>query len=607
MTDIAVSFTMLHISLLLVAAIMAFILKMRNKSQIHYVFLSYLFFMILWDIGLLMETYADLFEWKTYNFYLSVTHIGLIFTPLAMLLFGLIFARSKIVFTKRYLLLLIIPALSAVIYMTNDLHGLFYIKYSLNNSETMPGYYFLVHAVYSYGCFITGLFFLIRTSIKNSGLISRQSLLIIIGTMIPLIVNVMATFNLAELNAYATPVAFSIAVVMYAYAIMKFNFLNIVPIALKNVVDLISDSFVVLNEEMRIVDFNRTFADMFEYFYRIKRNDYFPDLLDVKLKMGINGDELSEFITKARKSRKAETFERHIREGSFDKYFMIEVTSIYSRRNYLGAIILLKDITQSVKDLQTIKEKQSILMEHERLVSLGQLVGGIAHNLKTPIMSVSGGIEALKDLVAEYDESIDDELVTGDDHHEIASEMAGWLEKMKPHCSYMSDIITTVKGQTVQYNTPFLFSFTLDELIKRVELLMKHELNKYHCRLNVSSEIDMGTKLDGDISNMIQVFDNLIINAIQAYKGSSGDIDLNIKKDDNSNIVFTIQDYGEGIKEDIKPKLFKEMITTKGKEGTGLGLYISYANVKGRFGGNMWFESKEGEGTTFYISIPETI
>ena len=53
----------------------------------------------------------------------------------------------------------------------------------------------------------------------------------------------------------------------------------------------------------------------------------------------------------------------------------------------------------------------------------------------------------------------------------------------------------------------------------------------------------------------------------------------------------------------IKDKLFKEMITTKGKDGTGLGLYMCYSTIKGRFGGDLSFDSKEGIGTTFNITL----
>lgn len=267
-------------------------------------------------------------------------------------------------------------------------------------------------------------------------------------------------------------------------------------------------------------------------------------------------------------------------------------------------VIAFNKIQEREKEyIKSLSEKQAILMEQERLASLGQLMGGIAHNLKTPIMSISGGIEALKDLTKEYEESIGDESVSVEDHHEIARDMMEWLDKMKPYCSYMSDIITTVKGQAVQFNTLSNISFTLDELIKRVGLLMRHELKRYHCTLSVNSGVDMKTELRGDVNSLVQIFDNLIVNAIDAYEGKSGTIDLLIKKDDN-NIVFMLRDYGKGISNDIKDRLFREMVTTKGTKGTGLGLYMSYANIKGRFGGRMWFESEENKGTTFYIAIP---
>ena len=60
------------------------------------------------------------------------------------------------------------------------------------------------------------------------------------------------------------------------------------------------------------------------------------------------------------------------------------------------------------------------------------------------------------------------------------------------------------------------------------------------------------------------------------------------------------------MKEEVQNKLFKEMITTKGKNGTGLGLYMSYSTIKGKFNGDLKFESKEGKGTTFTITIPIT-
>lgn len=267
-------------------------------------------------------------------------------------------------------------------------------------------------------------------------------------------------------------------------------------------------------------------------------------------------------------------------------------------------VIAFNKIQQREKEnIAKIKENQTILVEQERLASLGQLIGGIAHNIRTPIMSISGGIEALKDLVYEYRDSIDDRSVTEQDHKEIAKEMLTWLDKMKPYCAYMSDVISAVKGQAVQMNASTTGKFTVDELIKRVDLLMRHELKKNHCVLIMDSHIEMNTEINGEVTNLVQVFDNIIMNAVHAYEGKEGTIELKILHS-GDNIEFIFKDNAKGIPKEISDRLFKEMVTTKGKNGTGLGLYMSYSTVKGRFGGNMSFTSKNGSGTTFNISIP---
>lgn len=248
-------------------------------------------------------------------------------------------------------------------------------------------------------------------------------------------------------------------------------------------------------------------------------------------------------------------------------------------------------------------ERHLIMMEQERLASLGQLIGGIAHNFKTPIMSISGGLEAIKDLAVEYDSSIEDESVNENDHHEIAAEMRDWVKKIRPYCSYMSDIISAVKGQAVNCNESSLENFTIKDLINRVRILMNHELKKYQCHMNIELRVDELTEIKGEINNLVQVLNNLISNSIEAYDGKPGNIDVIYEKSAN-NLEIIVKDYGSGISEKVKHKLLKEMITTKGDKGTGIGLYMSYSTIKGKFAGAMSVESEEGKGTAVKISIP---
>jgi signal transduction histidine kinase len=205
--------------------------------------------------------------------------------------------------------------------------------------------------------------------------------------------------------------------------------------------------------------------------------------------------------------------------------------------------------------------------------------------------------------VEEYTASIQDDDVTVDDHKEIAAEMHDWLAKMKTHMAYMSDIISTVKDQATKFNNPEETWFTLDELLKRVKILMQHELAKNNCRYRQYIRVDRDTRISGDINSLVQVLDNIIVNAIQSYNGQGGDVSIRVTQE-GSRLLITVSDSGNGIPEDVKDRLFKEMITTKGKHGTGLGLYMSHSTIKGMFRGDMWFESRVGQGTRFFIQLP---
>jgi signal transduction histidine kinase len=291
-----------------------------------------------------------------------------------------------------------------------------------------------------------------------------------------------------------------------------------------------------------------------------------------------------------------------IADGNIDAFQKLPVTSNDEIGDLVIAFNKIQELTKN--NIEEIKSNEQMLMEKERLASLGQLIGGIAHNMKSPIMSIAGAAEGLTELVSEYIASIGNPSVTGEDNKEIAMDMLSWITKIKSHTSYMSDIISTVKGQAANLNTSEYDSFTIFDLTKKVDILIKHELKKASITLNIDTQVDPGLTLHGDINSLIQVLNNLIANAIQSYNSVPGGIIDFIIFQNDKNITFRVKDNGSGMSSEVQNKLFKEMITTKGKLGSGLGLYLSYSTIRGNFGGTITFTSELGVGTTFDVTIP---
>lgn len=596
-------FILLVISTLSIILLMGNIMRKKPLSQLQSAFATVLLTVLIISVGVISQLICTSFFNIEPIYFENFIYIGTCFLPVALFFVAIIFKDTKVRFKEKYLLLFIIPFLSLAVLYTNQYHNLFYKVYSSNLNEMVYGPYFYVHSIYTYGLLLVSIGIMINSSLKNSGSFSKQTILIIIGTMFPILVNLLGTFKIYNMNVCLTPISFSIAVIFYTFAILKFNFLKITPIALQKIVDRISDGYVVLDEENTITDFNKTFLTVFKVKPESLSSQNFIKLLNSKKvsKQAINRIEKS--IKRAQITDETISFEQHFSE--IRKYFKIEITSIKSDNTSLGTLFLFKDITQHKEDMATIKNNQDILMERERLAGLGQLIGGIAHNLKTPIMSIAGAVQGLENLIQEYDASIDDPLVNSQDHHDIAKDMEEWIPKIRAHLEYMSDIITTVKGQAVaSLSNDDSEEFTVGELIKRVNILMKHELKNAYIYMNVLVKTDENQVLNGNVNSLVQVVNNMISNAIQAYAGKKDqNIELIVNKKGN-DVVISITDFAGGLPKEVQDRLFKEMVTTKGKNGTGLGLYMSYSNIKAHFGGDITYVTEEGKGTTFNIIIP---
>lgn len=601
---ISIPLFLLMLSVLSIVITLIYVLRTKGRSQLKTIFCVDLICVLVICLGVIFQDIlSKYFSWNPWNFE-NFIYIGTCFLPVAIFFTGLIFAKTKITFKKKYLLFFIVPALSLIVLWTNDYHHLFYKIYSyLYLSDCKVGPYMIIHNIYSYTLLFLGVIQMVNVASKNSGFFSKQTLLIVVGISIPLITNILGTLKIISMTVYITPISFAFTMLFFALSIFKFKFLGVAPVALQTIVNRISDSYLVLNENLLITDFNSTFLKTFNLSASDIREENILEFLSTHKQYDMNLPKLENSLNRVKHSSETIVFEQHFKK--INKYFTVEINNILVKGNSLGILMLFKDITQHKLDMQALKDNQDILIERERLASLGQLIGGIAHNLKSPIMSISGATEGLTDLIKEYEESIVDKDVTIDDHLAIANDMRDWISKIKSYLEYMSDIITAVKGQAVALSENTVDSFTVEELTKRVDILMKHELKKALITLNLDLKVPTSLMIHGNINGLVQVINNMISNAIQAYKGKEGQtIDLIITQEKN-DVIVSVRDYAGGLPKEVQEKLFKEMITTKGKDGTGIGLFMSYSNIRAHFNGDITYSTEEGKGTIFNIILPQ--
>lgn len=600
-------------SLLLVVLFTFWSLSSRKQRQLlHRLYLYLVLVYAFWAVIMLIMRVTPSENTAVLQLLDALTYVGGGMIPVLYLLVCYCFTRGTDSLPKWTFSLFIVPVLTVAICLTNDLHHLQYKVFSIIRSEVVFGPYLPVNGVYSYLCLISSAVLLINFARRNpSKLYIGQCVMLALGGLCPLAVSMLATFSGLDLPITATPLSFMLLVLFNGIAIYRLNLLDITPVATQQVLDWISDCYLILSTNGLVLSYNKPFAAVFASRYGITTNRYLKDCVkeeDISKKTAIYN-----IMTAVDACRSAQTTISYEQSAMIDRdgtrlknYYVTEVSQLIIREKPAGYVVIFKDITQLKRSMQQLQENQNRMMEQERFAFLGQMIGGLAHNLKTPIMSISGCVSAADTLVDECLSSLEDTNVNNDDYREIYGEMRDWFHKILDSTAYMSDIITAIKGQATSVSASNDSVFTVDELIKRTTLLLRHELASGGCTLMTEFNGSPNVSLHGDINNLVQALGNLVSNAIYSQKQVGGGcITVGMSHEDNEVKIY-VRDTGVGIPPSVRNQLFREMTTSKGAQGTGLGLYISNAVVHGKFNGTMWCEDNPGGGAIFGMTIPLT-
>ncbi|MEA4964457.1 MAG: histidine kinase N-terminal 7TM domain-containing protein [Oscillospiraceae bacterium] len=586
------------------------LLRYRGSFLLKRLFVALSACYFVWVVALLMMKLLQASDTTGLFVLDSLTYVGVSFCAVVSMVIALAFTKSWEKLPRWCWLLLIMPVLTNLMVWTNPLHHFYYLHFSVIRSELKFGPGIYISGIYNYACLIVDVLLMLRFIFNSqSSLYTRLGVCYILGAVIPLVVSIMATLGIGSLTIAATPLSFVATLLFYGIAIYQLHLLDIRPIATQHVLDGISDCYLVLSDQELVLNLNQPFREVFGKQYNIVENCYLSDCAKEEDRQGKTPIyNLLTAVETCKHKQSSISYEQPLTteasSGTRRQYYIAEVSPLWLSERLAGYVCIFKDITALKNSMQQLENGRTRMMEQERLAFLGQMVGGLAHNLKTPIMSISGCGEALSNLVMESRQSLDDPGVNSDDYREIYGEMDSWVARIREACAYMSDIITAIKGQAAHASASEDSTFSLSDLLKRVALLMGHELVSSGCQLVSEQNMEGDFTFHGDINNLIQVLNNLISNAIYAQKQvGGGKIVLGVRSGKDTLSIY-VRDTGPGVEPRVRDRIFREMITSKGTQGTGLGLYISNAVVRGKFGGTMWVEDNPGGGAVFGLSIP---
>lgn len=337
--------------------------------------------------------------------------------------------------------------------------------------------------------------------------------------------------------------------------------------------DAASEGIVMVSKDHRITRVNRTAAALL--------GGEVEDILDhpcYKLlhKSGTVPD--SCLMKQAYAEKTTACMEQENEDGSVLEMI---VDPVYDAQGaFVGAVHFLRDITEARKLRQQ-------LVQSEKMVAVGQLVAGVAHEINNPLTGVMGYAQLLQTR------DIDDRA------RKDAESISREAERATKIVQHLLSFARTHQPERITVDINSVLRNSID--LKVYELKVNN--------IQIEPDLDAGIPLTtADPHQLQQVFLNMINNSEQAMLDDRGSGLLRISTrlvDDNIHIVFA--DNGPGIPEESRDRIFEPFFTTKDVgRGTGLGLSVCYGVVTDH-GGRIFVEPTAGQGATFVIELPLTV
>jgi PAS domain S-box-containing protein len=259
-------------------------------------------------------------------------------------------------------------------------------------------------------------------------------------------------------------------------------------------------------------------------------------------------------------------------------------------------------LTVLIRDISDRKRMEERLLQSEKLKSLGELAGGVAHNFNNILAIILGRTQLLR----RNTETAPDKK----ERRKLMQELQKSLDIIEKASFDGADTVRRIqefsRKKDEDYNNKNFTQVDLNEVINSTLEFTKakwqDEAVSKGVKISITRELGSLAPISGNPSELREVLINLINNAVDALP-QGGTIKIRSFMD-NGNVACVIEDTGVGISKDVQDKIFDPFFTTKGVQATGLGMSVSYGIIN-RHHGTIVLASEEGKGTSFTIKIPK--
>jgi len=239
-------------------------------------------------------------------------------------------------------------------------------------------------------------------------------------------------------------------------------------------------------------------------------------------------------------------------------------------------------------------------LQAAKLSSIGELAAGFAHQIDNPLGIISCGAELcirdLKDLLGK-------ENLTEEEKKKTLETIKDRQTIIMETVQRGADLVRRIKGYAKPSDKDFEAT-ELSSVIGDALVLAQYQISQGG--VNVTKDIPQDLpKVKGIGVQLEQAFLNMIINACEAMSGKKGELAISARvgQENPDMVEITISDNGRGIPKENLKKIFDIFFTSKGPQGTGMGLSMAYRIIKDH-NGAIHVDSKVGEGTQFTVSLP---